>query len=108
MTRELKEQLDDSLELLQQENHRQNEQRFNGMAPVALAAAAASALIPVAAPALAALIMPAFGLQIIRFKEKGGDYVANSIELHKAMLRTERRWAKELQHHVTSKKSEQS
>lgn len=35
------EQLDDSLALLQQENHRQNEQRFNGMAPVVLAAAAA-------------------------------------------------------------------
>ena len=36
------EQLDDSLALLQQENHRQNEQRFNGMAPVVLAAAAAA------------------------------------------------------------------
>ncbi|CAE7838527.1 ATL2 [Symbiodinium sp. CCMP2592] len=92
---ELEEELEKELPRLQEENRQWNQQRLNGLAEMTLAAVTVSGLVPPAAPGIAAVMVPAYGLQLWRFKIAGGDFMANSIELHKAMLRTERKWAKD-------------
>ncbi|CAE7710953.1 ATL2 [Symbiodinium sp. CCMP2456] len=103
---ELEEELEKELPRLQEENRQWNQQRLNGLAEMTLAAVTVSGLVPPAAAGIAAVMMPAYALQLWRFKIAGGDFMANSIELHKAMLRTERTWAKDVRSWLSQRSSE--
>lgn len=94
---QLQNEFDEELPRLSAENERLNQQRFNGLAGAAVAAAAAAAVCPPLAPRIVAAVAPTVGLQLWRFQDAGGDLLANSVELHKEMIRTEREWAKTLQ-----------